>query len=391
MATLTIQLPGLPPVSHVLKDDTITVGRMKANNIVIEDVSVSLTHARITRKNGEFYLKDLNSTNGTVVNGQRINEAKLHDSDRVVFADISAQFQSEAAAEAGVSAPAPAPAPIAPAIAKYATQPAPAPVAAAPSRAAAAPAALAATSRTDEGRAPAFNFMRLVTRAVSILGGAVAVGVVSFLGWKMLHGGFDSSAGPKAAQAPVDALVAVKPATEAPKKTVTPAAVPDNPQPVAPANPATAAPAASDSGAQSVAKLALALRDPDPAERRRAATALHSIGVQAKDASAELREALKDTDQDVRMWAALTLVNNELHDKATIPILIGVLQRENPVLRQVACLSLGLIPYEDYEKNTVVPALAETASKDGDDEVRKAAVSALNIIAPDAAARVGIK
>src|SRR5205823_687852 len=101
--------------------------------------------------------------------------------------------------------------------------------------------------------------------------------------------------------------------------------------------------------------------------------------------------ALDDTDQDVRMWVALTLVNNELHDKATIPILIGVLQRENPVLRQVACLSLGLIPYEDYEKNTVVPALTETASKDGDDEVRKAAVSALNIIAPDAAAKVSIK
>src|ERR1700704_1353412 len=117
MATLTIQLAGLPPVAHVLRDDTITVGRMKGNNIVVDDVSVSLTHARITRKNGEFYLKDLNSTNGTVVNGQRINEAKLRDSDRVAFADISAQFQSEAAAQAGVAAPAPAPAPVAPATA----------------------------------------------------------------------------------------------------------------------------------------------------------------------------------------------------------------------------------------------------------------------------------
>ena len=150
--------------------------------------------------------------------------------------------------------------------------------------------------------------------------------------------------------------------------------------------PAVATPA--DASAQSVTQLALALRDPDPAERRRAATALHSLGAQAKEAAAALHAALDDTDQDVRMWAALTLVNNELHDKATIPILIGVLQRENPVLRQVACLSLGLIPYEDYEKNTVVPALTETASKDGDDEVRKAAISALNIIAPDAVSKV---
>src|SRR5256714_7475273 len=109
MATLTIQLPGMPPVSHVLRDDTITVGRMKGNTIVIDDGSVSLTHARITRRGGEFVLKDLNSTNGTIVNGQRINEARLRDLDRVSFADIMAQFQAEAPAEAGATVPAPAP------------------------------------------------------------------------------------------------------------------------------------------------------------------------------------------------------------------------------------------------------------------------------------------
>jgi len=55
----------------------------EGNTIVIEDTSISLMHARITRKNGEFYLKDLNSTNGTIVNGQPISEAKLQDLDRV--------------------------------------------------------------------------------------------------------------------------------------------------------------------------------------------------------------------------------------------------------------------------------------------------------------------
>src|SRR5213078_3741372 len=121
MATLTIQLPGLAPVSHVLKDETITIGRLKGNSIVIDDASVSLTHARITRKNGDLYLKDLNSTNGTIVNGQRINEAKLHDLDRVSFADISAQFQAETPAEAAV----PAPTPILPVTAKKEVSPAP--------------------------------------------------------------------------------------------------------------------------------------------------------------------------------------------------------------------------------------------------------------------------
>src|SRR6266436_2587983 len=97
MPTLTIQLPGLSPVSHVLKDETITIGRMKGNTIVIEDSSISLMHAKITRKNGDFLLKDLNSTNGTSVNGQPVGEVKLRDQDRVRFAEISCQFLAEVA------------------------------------------------------------------------------------------------------------------------------------------------------------------------------------------------------------------------------------------------------------------------------------------------------
>src|SRR3954470_6945745 len=92
MPTLTVQLPGAAPVSHVLKDETTTVGRMKGNTVVIEDSSISLMHARITRKNNEFFLKDLNSTNGTMLNGQPISEAKLRDQDKVRFADITAFF-----------------------------------------------------------------------------------------------------------------------------------------------------------------------------------------------------------------------------------------------------------------------------------------------------------
>src|SRR3954469_21049352 len=96
MSTLTIQLPGFPAVSHVLSGDTITIGRMEGNTIVIDDTSVSLLHAKITQKDGEFFLKDLNSTNGTIVNGQAIKEAKLRDLDRVRFADISGQFHAGA-------------------------------------------------------------------------------------------------------------------------------------------------------------------------------------------------------------------------------------------------------------------------------------------------------
>src|SRR5438067_541659 len=99
MPTLLVQLPGFPPVSHIIRDETTTIGRLKSNSIVIDDSSVSLMHAKITRKNGEYYLKDLNSTNGTIVNGQAVGEAKLKDQDRVRFAEISTQFMAEPSIE----------------------------------------------------------------------------------------------------------------------------------------------------------------------------------------------------------------------------------------------------------------------------------------------------
>src|SRR5438874_5143102 len=110
MPTLMVHLPGLPPVQHVLRDETTTIGRMKSNSIVIEDSSISLMHAKITRKNGDFLLKDLNSTNGTIVNGQPIGEVKLRDRDRVQFAEIPCQFLADAAEQIAPSTvPVPAP------------------------------------------------------------------------------------------------------------------------------------------------------------------------------------------------------------------------------------------------------------------------------------------
>src|SRR6516225_10233395 len=184
MSTLSIQLPGLPPVSHVLKDETITIGRMKGNTIVIEDSSISLMHARITRKNGEFYLKDLNSTNGTVVNGQPITEARLRDLDRIRFADISSQFSAEATPGDATAQPSVAVAGIQPSAAPAylaGLPPGPGPL---------VPAlppitSLAPTTKTAEAPsarpAPRGRRVRIFG---TLVGATAALGVVSFLGWK---------------------------------------------------------------------------------------------------------------------------------------------------------------------------------------------------------------
>ncbi len=118
-------------------------------------------------------------------------------------------------------------------------------------------------------------------------------------------------------------------------------------------------------------------------ERRRAVAALNAMQADALPAVPALREALKDSDSEVRTWAALSLISNRIYDKATVPILIQALQHENPTLRQVACLSLALIPMEETEKQPVIAALTECSNNDTNVEVRSAAVSALKMIASD--------
>ncbi|HHP51218.1 MAG TPA: FHA domain-containing protein [Moorella mulderi] len=52
----------------------ITIGRDPQNHVVIEDPYVSSQHALITCREGRWCITDLNSTNGTYVNGKRVQE-----------------------------------------------------------------------------------------------------------------------------------------------------------------------------------------------------------------------------------------------------------------------------------------------------------------------------
>ena len=349
MVTLTIQPSGAIPVTHVLKDETITIGRMSGNTIVVNDSSVSLMHAKITRKDGQFFLKDLNSTNGTRVNGQAITEARLRDRDTIRFADVSGQFTEEAAEATSVPAPAPVP------VARISEiQPAPPVSQPVP--------ALAPQRPVPAKRKP------LIPTLAAVAGGVVALGVVSFVVWNLTHQGNakgESAAAPAKPAVVQTASVVPHPATTA----------------VAPA-PATTSDA-TNGAPPDVPTLIKTLQDPDPAERRQAVAALHSMGPDAANATPALHQALSDPDQEVRLWAALALINIKSYDKAIPPILLHVLHDEKPMVRQLACVSLGLLPYEQSEKETVVPALVAAANTDSDEDVRKAAVAALEVIDPD--------
>lgn len=70
-----------------------TVGRSKTNNIVIESDSVSMVHARLLQKEGEWWVLNLLSTNGTYVNNRKVTDSRLHHGDRIHFGDAEFVFQ----------------------------------------------------------------------------------------------------------------------------------------------------------------------------------------------------------------------------------------------------------------------------------------------------------
>ena len=73
-----------------ISKNSIVIGSMPDGcNYVLEDRGISRMHAKITQKDGDVYLLDLNSTNGTCINGEMIDSGKeyrLEEGDMVTFA-----------------------------------------------------------------------------------------------------------------------------------------------------------------------------------------------------------------------------------------------------------------------------------------------------------------
>ena len=74
---------------HVDMLGPVVVGRSPSSDIVIGEPFVSATHARFTLQGPALVLEDLNSTNGTLVNGRSIGEpVTLRDGDEVQVGDV---------------------------------------------------------------------------------------------------------------------------------------------------------------------------------------------------------------------------------------------------------------------------------------------------------------
>jgi pSer/pThr/pTyr-binding forkhead associated (FHA) protein len=91
-ASLIVNHGESPPVTHELVGDVITIGRAPSNHIVIDHPAVSAQHALLLRVRDSYRLKDLNSTNGTQINGVLVTDAELKDGDEIRFGSVKAVF-----------------------------------------------------------------------------------------------------------------------------------------------------------------------------------------------------------------------------------------------------------------------------------------------------------
>src|SRR5436190_9030282 len=86
----------------------LTIGRVEGNDIVVDDPRIGTEHAEVRRLDGgHFEVRDLSSSTGTFVNGERVELRKLAHGDKMAFGPLNAEFTLEGA-EIATMAPAPA-------------------------------------------------------------------------------------------------------------------------------------------------------------------------------------------------------------------------------------------------------------------------------------------
>jgi pSer/pThr/pTyr-binding forkhead associated (FHA) protein len=124
MGKLVVSLDGVVIKEVQITKDKTTLGRRPYNDIVIDNLAVSGEHAVLQMVGADVFIEDLNSTNGTYINGKAIKKQLLAHNDTVeigkykikYLVDDSGEYEKTMIMRPGGSAPPPhqAPSPVSP-------------------------------------------------------------------------------------------------------------------------------------------------------------------------------------------------------------------------------------------------------------------------------------
>ena len=103
MARLILSMDGLVLKEIPLNKERITIGRKPHNDIQIDNLAISGDHAAVVTFLNDSFLEDLNSTNGTLVNGQPIKKHVLKNNDIIELGKYKLKYMSDLQAGAAAS------------------------------------------------------------------------------------------------------------------------------------------------------------------------------------------------------------------------------------------------------------------------------------------------
>jgi pSer/pThr/pTyr-binding forkhead associated (FHA) protein len=95
MARLILSVDGVVIKEYTVAKERTTIGRKAHNDVQIEDTFLSGEHAVITQIGNDCILEDLDSTNGTVVNGRPVKRHLLKSNEVIEFGDYKVNFVDE--------------------------------------------------------------------------------------------------------------------------------------------------------------------------------------------------------------------------------------------------------------------------------------------------------
>jgi len=104
MAKLILSMDGLVLKEIPLAKERTTIGRKPHNDIQIDNLAISGEHAVIITLLNDSFLEDLNSTNGTYINGQAVKKHFLQDGDVIELGKYRLKYVSELVQQAGAAA-----------------------------------------------------------------------------------------------------------------------------------------------------------------------------------------------------------------------------------------------------------------------------------------------
>src|SRR5215472_7763833 len=103
MGKLILTLDGQELAQYELEKERYTIGRLADNDIHIDNMAVSGHHALIINILKDSFLEDLNSTNGTYVNGKLIKKHALQEGDVITIGRHALKYASGKPAPAGAA------------------------------------------------------------------------------------------------------------------------------------------------------------------------------------------------------------------------------------------------------------------------------------------------